>query len=132
MSKNLKKITILILIVVITTFKCGPREDINITVTSGITPVYAWDGGPVNKLIVRKAEGGVAVWAIKTPEKDGIKSPVTHGSIPEGCVLILNPEAIGSPIDTTAYEKPLESGIKYKIGIIRVFSGNVFGEKIFK
>ncbi|MFC1725729.1 hypothetical protein ACFL4T_08885 [candidate division KSB1 bacterium] len=127
----MKKVILLFFIIFFYAYKCGPNEDINITVSSGTIPVYSWDGGSVHYLVVREIDRGVVVWAIETPEKDGINSPVEHGSIPKGCELILDQGKLGSPIDTTAFDKPLENGKKYKIGILRLFSGYVFGEKIF-
>lgn len=116
MSVYLKKMIVLIFVVVISTYNCGPDEAIYITVSNGTTPLYSWDGGPIHYLIVKKYGNAVTVWAIITPKIDGIYSPVKHGEIPEGAVIFTDSLKLGA-IDTTVYNQPLEIGKKYYVQV---------------
>jgi len=70
-----------------------PSNNLIVTVGEGLTPKYSWtyaNGNPTNicRLVVYRADDlGDTIWGIDTPYdwfSDGISSPVTHGTVPEG------------------------------------------------
>ena len=98
-----KKSTLLVMVIILSMFfltSCKkenptetPTSGLIITVGEGLTPKYSWtdaNGDSTNayRLVVyRKDDLGDTIWGIETPEDwfyDGISSPVTHGTVPEG------------------------------------------------
>ena len=111
---NIKNYILISLIYLFIFNSCGPKEDIEITVSKGTRPTYSWTGGPVNSLSVERYHDHEIVWVIITPSKDGIYSPVTHGIIPEGAI-VFEDSLMLSNIDTTEFGQPLIVGQKYTV-----------------
>ena len=92
----------------------GPDDIKGLSVSEGTTPTIFWKDGPVNFLAVVPAEylgGGwdhelCAVWAIKTPDRDGIYSPVSYGRVPEHAVDVT---------DSTYRQSALTLGVEYVV-----------------
>lgn len=80
---------------------------IEITVSSGLNPVYSFSGGDIHALAVYPGNdnSGAAVWQIAC--EAGFPSPVTHGITPEGAV------------EMTGTERTLTSGSQYTVAVIR-------------
>ena len=86
----------------------GGEGGITITVGTGTTPTYSWDGGPVMALTVNyTSDPENPVWGIVTPNEDGIESPVTHGTVPDGA------------IETFSEELELVAGEEYEVSVFR-------------
>jgi hypothetical protein len=75
----------------------GPNGDdplrggsINIEASSGTTPTYTWDGGPLISLHVVPASDTTSIaWGIaSTTESDVISSPLEHGTVPANTIEI--------------------------------------------
>lgn len=82
--------------------------DFDISVLGDTTPVYTWSSGPANALSVfRSVSPTVPVWSIVTTGEDSIASPVTHGTIPGGAVVV------------TASEPVLTAGVRYRVVVTR-------------
>ena len=87
-----------------------------VSVSPGTTPTISWEGGPVNYLAVVPAEDKVggwddelcAVWAIQTPDRDDIYSPVTYGQVPEHAVDVT---------DSTYRQSALTLGVEYVVTV---------------
>ena len=79
----------------------------DITISSGTKPTYTWAGGTgFSVSVVRVSAPGTIVWGIATPAKT-IPSPVTNGVVPTGA------------LETSAAEKTLTAGVKYRVAITR-------------
>ena len=87
-----------------------------VSVSPGITPAISWEGGPINYLAVVPAEykvGGwddelCAVWAVQTPDRDAIYSPVTYGQVPEDAMDVT---------DSTWSQSTLTLGVEYVVTV---------------
>jgi len=93
---------------------------INVTVSSGMTPQITWDGGNVFSVTVSDPEAaqsdptGSMYFNVTTPNTDGISSPITYGSLPQGALQIAN--------------KALVAGKKYTCSVARVNGENGYVE----
>jgi hypothetical protein len=65
-----------------------------ITVGTGTTPEYTWEGGPASQITVMRGdlEDGDYAWAVIHPGGDEIESPVVHGVVPPGATELYSDE----------------------------------------
>ncbi len=94
----------------------GPEKVIDIYVSDGTQPEISWQSGPAHQLII--VQNDTLVWGIRTPGKNEIKSPVKYGSLPDNAEIMINSGKYGT-VDTLIFGKPLSTGNKYYIQIIR-------------
>ena len=89
-------------------------NEIAITVSNlGPTPTFTWSGGGGQSLaVVRTSSPGVPVWVIATPGRDGVTSPVAHGTVPSGAV------------EGMATERSLTPGVEYRVTVARIGTSN--------
>jgi hypothetical protein len=126
---NFKIIYVFIVLTCLIT-NCGPEEWINITVSKGLYPTYSWDKGSTYRIWVSEpGRSHKIVWAIYTPNTNGIRSPVQHGKIPERAQLFMEPNVLG-PIDTISYDSSLINGKQYTVHIWKTGKYS-FGTKSF-
>lgn len=84
----------------------GGGGDFTVTVGSGTQPSYSWQGGDAFRVEVTRVENPlIPVWAIANPATRDIRSPVRHGSVPSGAILLADEE-------TT-----LEAGQRYRVRV---------------
>ena len=124
MHKNIRNYILILVIILFSFNSCGPEDNFDIIVSKGTIPTYTWAGEPVNNLVVRKYPEHKIVWGIITPSKDRIFSPVTHGIIPEGAIVIQD-TLILSNIDTADFGQPLIIGHNYTVQAWRTESYSV-------
>lgn len=87
----------------------GGGSAIDVTVGSGATPTYTWTGADVFSVtVVRTSDPTTFVWGMLTPGKDGIPSPVVHGTVPTGAIVTANAEP------------RLATGVRYRVRVERL------------
>ena len=106
-----------------------PEEEVEITVSSGNQPTFSWTIGPVNKLKVETHDGSGVVWAVYTPGKDSLFSPVKFLEVPSNAQILTNTTIIG-PIDNDEWGQNLMIGKKYVVKIADIAENNL-GIKVF-
>lgn len=80
--------------------------DFNISVSSGAQPQYSWSAGPALSIAVYRASNPtVPVWSVANPTQQNIGSPVQHGTVPAGALVLAD--------DETA----LSAGVRYRVEI---------------
>jgi hypothetical protein len=80
--------------------------DFNIAVSSGTQPQYSWGAGPALSIAVYRASNtNLAVWSVANPTQQNIGSPVQHGTVPAGALVLADEE-------TT-----LSAGVRYRVEI---------------
>lgn len=78
----------------------------DMTVSSGLTPEFTWEGGPALGLAVAEYnEAAARKWVLGVAGADGFEGPVTYGTIPTNAI-----EAEGAPED-------LETGVEYSVTV---------------
>lgn len=89
-------------------------NEIAISVSNlGPNPTFTWSGGGGQSLaVVRTSNPGVPVWVIATPGRDGVTSPVVHGTVPAGAF-----EGVGT-------ERNLTPGVEYRVTVARIGTNN--------
>jgi hypothetical protein len=82
--------------------------DFTVSVSTGTQPNYSWNGGPAFRVdVVPVANPLVPVWAIASPNPNTltISSPLRHGNVPTGMILLVNDEPT------------LRAGVNYRVTI---------------
>jgi hypothetical protein len=82
--------------------------DFTVSVGSGTRPDYSWNGGPAFRVDVAPvANPLVPVWGIASPNPASltISSPLRHGAVPTGMILLVNDEPT------------LRAGVNYRVTI---------------
>ncbi len=91
--------------------------DFDVGVSSGTQPQYSWPGGSaVSVTVVRASNQTVFVWAISSPTLRNIASPVRHGAVPAGALLLDNTEPA------------LSAGVRYRVAITLANGQTAFRE----
>ena len=84
----------------------GGNGDFSVTVGSGTQPSYSWQGGDAFRVEVMRVENPlIPVWAVANPTTRDIRSPVRHGTVPSGAILLADEEAT------------LEAGQRYRVRV---------------
>jgi hypothetical protein len=80
--------------------------DFDVSIGVGVTPNYAWPSGLAFEVdVVRTANSTVSVWRVANPTQRNITSPVRHGQVPTGALVLANTEP------------SLTAGIAYRVTI---------------
>jgi hypothetical protein len=103
----------------------GPDEIIHISVSKGLYPIYSWDTGSANKLIVLD-DSSVMVWGVFTPNANKLSSPIKHGEIPEDAELFFDRE----PVDSAVFDSSLINGKSYYVRVTKLGSNSI-GAEVF-
>jgi hypothetical protein len=84
----------------------GGNGSFTVTVGSGTTPSYSWTGGAAFRVEVAPvANPFIPVWAVADPNNRNIASPVRHGTVPSGAVLLADEEPV------------LRAGVNYRVTV---------------
>ncbi|MCD4729022.1 MAG: hypothetical protein K8R74_00360 [Bacteroidales bacterium] len=98
----------------------GPEEYIEIEVSKGTNPEISWNVGPIHKITITKNDS--LIWAIYTPNKDAIYSPIKYDQLPQNALLFTE-----GTIDTISFGKPLILNEKYYIVAMKYTKDSIGG-----
>ena len=113
-----------------------PNQSMDVSVADGLIPMFSWSGGTAYRLrvvwdrYIDELPAAVMVWAIHTPGRNGLVSPIRYGEVPEGAELHTDTLKVGS-IDTTVFNTPLIPNEKYSVQISRGYGRYAIGESDF-
>ena len=69
-----------------------PANSFIVVVGPGAEPRFSWTGGQAYSVsVVRTSDPTTVIWGIATPDRDGISSGVTHGTVQQGVVPTAQP-----------------------------------------
>ncbi len=97
----------------------GPNETIEIQVSGGLSPLFSWNGGNFNKLLV--FQNDTLRWGVTSQGSDGIYSSVRYGTVPPGTVLLV--DTVNYIVNSEEYGYQLSEGTLCKVEINTLSSG---------
>ncbi|MCP4727000.1 MAG: hypothetical protein GY863_18315 [bacterium] len=119
-----------ILILSLTGLSCsdpiGQSDQITVSVSTGLTPMFSWSDGAINRLLV--FENDSLNWGISSPGTDGISSPVEYGIVPDGAEIYI--DSINYAMDVSSFGSQVTVGSPCKVDVSRL-SDNSTGSEEF-
>lgn len=80
--------------------------DFAISVSTGTSPQYSWTAGlALSVSVYRASNPTVPVWSVANPTQQNIASPVVHGVVPQGALVLADDEPA------------LTAGVRYRVEV---------------